>query len=239
MPNHVTNVITADSDVLASLLNDKGEIDFGVLIPMPKCLEDYNPHGGIETRVENLLGLEMEGLTESLEWDSALEKKDWKSLGARMHALNRIRDANKPINPDDLDSVIRGARNYLECGHISWYTWSIEHWGTKWNAYEHSVSDESLRFQTAWSIPAPVIECLIKQHPRSTVLFEWADEDLGNNCGVMEARGGEILALTTAADQPSNRNWKKFAFELIYPGKDPADHSLNENYEYDESLDVA
>ncbi len=72
-------------------------------------------------------------------------------------------------------------RNFLaakEVGHSNWYDWRLEHWGTKWNAYDctllivpKSDVDSSeinrLRFQftTAWSFPVPIFNRLAELHP--------------------------------------------------------------------------
>lgn len=42
------------------------------------------------------------------------------------------------------------------------YEWCIEHWGTKWNSYKVSVTEDAcdlveINFRTAWSPPKPVI----------------------------------------------------------------------------------
>jgi hypothetical protein len=43
----------------------------------------------------------------------------------------------------------------------NWYNWSIENWGTKWNAYDTHVNrgekETKLTFFTAWEKPDPVI----------------------------------------------------------------------------------
>jgi hypothetical protein len=57
-----------------------------------------------------------------------------------------------------------------------WYAWNSSNWGTKWDVSDESVStkfDEmddtttELRyyFSTAWSIPTPVFEAMVVQHP--------------------------------------------------------------------------
>ncbi len=50
-------------------------------------------------------------------------------------------------------------------GASNWYDWSIEHWGTKWNAYavsEPTITTRSLRyrFDTAWASPEIVMQAL-------------------------------------------------------------------------------
>lgn len=79
-----------------------------------------------------------------------------------------------------------------------WYEWSINNWGTKWTAYGYDKNtdyskNENLWFQTAWSAPHPVIEKLAQTYPEISFKHEWADEDLGMNCGKREYSGGEII----------------------------------------------
>lgn len=76
-----------------------------------------------------------------------------------------------------------------------WYDWRIKHWGTKWNAYEQSKQEESnkLRFWTAWSTPVEIFEALSKKYPDITVRVEFADEDIGCNCGRMTFKKGKLI----------------------------------------------
>jgi hypothetical protein len=54
-------------------------------------------------------------------------------------------------------------------GKKTWYTWCIENWGTKWNAYGMDVDEKSVIrtentltviFKTAWSPPLPWVVAL-------------------------------------------------------------------------------
>ena len=48
-------------------------------------------------------------------------------------------------------------------GEKNWYDWSLNHWGTKWNAYgfdELPQKDDALVFNTAWSAVPEVISKL-------------------------------------------------------------------------------
>lgn len=38
MPNHVTNIVVAQKEVIDALLNEKGRVDFEQIIPMPKII---------------------------------------------------------------------------------------------------------------------------------------------------------------------------------------------------------
>jgi hypothetical protein len=55
-------------------------------------------------------------------------------------------------------------------GVRSWYEWSIQHWGTKWNAFYAEVTDNGdgslhVKFETAWSFPFPIFEKLVSDFP--------------------------------------------------------------------------
>ena len=75
--------------------------------------------------------------------------------------------------------------------------WSVANWGTKWNAYgydeytDYSGCDE-LTFKTAWSAPHPILKKLSELFPDISFKHQWADEDIGMNCGERSYLGGEI-----------------------------------------------
>lgn len=50
-----------------------------------------------------------------------------------------------------------------------------------------------LYFQTAWSAPHPVLEKLSEMFPDVKLEHEWADEDIGQNCGRCSYQNGEII----------------------------------------------
>lgn len=79
-----------------------------------------------------------------------------------------------------------------------WYEWSISNWGTKWTAYGYDKNadysnNENLYFQTAWSAPHPVLQKLSQLYPDIAFEHEWADEDIGQNCGRYSYTGGERI----------------------------------------------
>ena len=111
-------------------------------------------------------------------------------------------DFNKVIKmPEDIFKGALGTAERERYGKNNWYDWSIENWGTKWNAYNTEVSDDgTLCFWTAWEAPHPVIEALARKYPDVHIRHEWADEDLGRNCGTREYEDGEITMEYLPAD---------------------------------------
>jgi hypothetical protein len=90
--------------------------------------------------------------------------------------------------------------NYAE---KDWYDWSCVHWGTKWNAYSQSYSEQSterlatvitITFQTAWACPEPVLLKLAEMFDTLKFNLTFADEDTGSNCGRNEYVEGKLVS---------------------------------------------
>ncbi len=80
-------------------------------------------------------------------------------------------------------------------GDLNWYDWSVNHWGTKWNAYGYEDLpriENALVFNTAWSSVPAVIGALSEKYPDVSMEYCWADEDFGSNTGMLVFKGGEI-----------------------------------------------
>ena len=100
------------------------------------------------------------------------------------------------------DHIHRGdlrMEDFLNHGKENWYSWRMANWGTKWDAYSCDLSsyrhgEWNLQFHTAWSAPHPVMAELARQNPDLTFAHEWADEDLGQNCGSREYANGELVS---------------------------------------------
>jgi hypothetical protein len=63
-------------------------------------------------------------------------------------------------------------------GADDWYSWSVQHWGTKWDAADVSVCDVApgrvaLSFDTAWSPPEPWVATVSSQFPDLTFTLEF------------------------------------------------------------------
>lgn len=76
---------------------------------------------------------------------------------------------------------------------FNWYDWHCQCWGTKWNACETSVSEDTVEFWTAWSFPAPVIEALSKKYPDRDITVEFEYEG-DNKRYIKEWKNGEVVS---------------------------------------------
>ena len=92
---------------------------------------------------------------------------------------------------EDLGNVY--INNILQYGADSWYDWCCENWGTKWNANNtYVVDDNEVEFDTAWSCPVNIFKELSRQFSGVEIVVEFADEDIGSNCGKITFLNGEI-----------------------------------------------
>ena len=94
-----------------------------------------------------------------------------------------ISDIKKKIfnSKDELDfqKIIPMPKSEKE----NWYDWSIDNWGTKWNASTEDVDEDDdriyIRFNTAWSPPIPIIKKLHEMFNSKEVLITGHYEEEG------------------------------------------------------------
>ena len=196
MPNHVMNRVSiigdqeAVKELLESIQNDKigiGSIDFSKIIPMPESLNieaGSNTDKGLKAYTEFMQVYTLSGAREDTNPEDIPQEAE--------DAFLRMRT---DISPEQWSLGRTAYENQSKYGAPTWYEWSINNWGTKWNAYENIPSKPNdntakLCFQTAWSAPHPVFMRLAEQYPELIFSHEWADEDIGSNCGRREYRDG-------------------------------------------------
>lgn len=244
MPNHVTTVLeiadtggTPLADIHAMMLGEDRKIDFDTIKPMPSCLKDFEPHTGIISRAKMALGLLDE---------PNRNPTDIVAILANLAFSNAMREASSPCRKDDIAAVIRAIQNYAECGYLYWYDWTNDEWGTKWGAYgqpDDGFPTDAIRFefQTAWSHPFDILALLSRRLPGVAFSVQYADEDLGCNCGTYTLKAGvrsdEDIAPAHADQTPDDRKrFTAMAFRLNYGDVDPASHGYGEDWEYSDEI---
>lgn len=83
-----------------------------------------------------------------------------------------------------------------EYGASDWYEWRIENWGTKWDAdetliLEDSVDELYLCFNTAWAPPTEWLKKVSLKFPNLNFVMDYMEEGQGY-CGVLDISDGEI-----------------------------------------------
>lgn len=88
-----------------------------------------------------------------------------------------------------------GQKEREEHGTNNWYDWSIENWGTKWNAFRTDMcmsrEDLILNFDTAWSVPIPIYDKLAEMYP-DLEFHVFFDEESGAFNGKIEIINGKV-----------------------------------------------
>ena len=108
------------------------------------------------------------------------------------------------------DSIVRMLRIDL-CvmlpSLIFYIDWSCENWGTKWGAcHTYYVDENNIEFDTAWSCPFKIFEEISKKY-NTRVEVEFADEDIGNNCGIVIYDKGEEIGFIEGDRKLAYRVW--------------------------------
>lgn len=201
MPNYVKNVVRIYGDVekIKNTVGGVSVFDFDKIIPMPDSLHIIsgsvsdsaemfvkNPKPVFKDKNGAFMGYPVNGEVTS-ETPYGIPSKD----------ISYLFDGNaKPICFADfveLGKVI--IFNRLKYGFPTWYEWRVKNWGTKWNASDAEILNEGtdfveFTFDTAWSMPSPIMEALSKDFTHIEWLY--ADEDIGYNCGCVCWKNGEL-----------------------------------------------
>ena len=220
MPNYVINKVTCDDmDELKKLLLNKDEnVDFNIVIPRPEELDitsgshSYDiPSRYFHTEeaerklakqrriIGNVLEIlynntmTQEEFVRKVMADEKLIKKIKAFKGWYSRKSKNIKYAMKKKElTETLENYIKGFFNIKRYGERDWYDRSIENWGTKWNAGDTVVYSDVIEFQTAWSTPIPVFVELSKRLKNVEINVDYADEDIGSNCGSLLIINGNV-----------------------------------------------
>ena len=205
MPNHVKNVVQISGSAnelkkLEIFLKSENPFDFQKIKPMPESLNCESGSMG------DMALLAIHKINASYFKDCDIEylkaKNQFSKLG---------KEEKKKLT--ELANTLKfNLENY---GHKTWYSWSIENWGTKWNSYHHDYyecNENEYIFDTAWSSPIPVIAELSNLFPNVKIKLIYADEDRGRNTGKIVFEGGKMIKCV----QPQSQSKKGYDiyFEL-------------------------
>ena len=91
-----------------------------------------------------------------------------------------------------------------------WYTWNVQHWGTKWEAWDYQMNfqEENLldvEFVTAWAPPVAFFEALLLKYPRCWLKCIFHEE--GGMAGVWVGwvKAGVVKSKHMMWDEPEPR----------------------------------
>lgn len=231
MPNHITNIVKSSKEVITSMLNEDGFVDFTKIAPRHKDLE-LNGADGIDFGAESLAEFVCK------------EPPSDNELIARLSLANKLRTSALDMSKESFEQFVMMVRNKRNHGFYHMMDYSRSAWGTKWNAYNQDSYDKTetlVGFDTAWSCPKPVFVALSKKFPEQEIIIQFADEDTGSNCGEFTLLNGEITQENISPgwgslDEEGKSKWTKFAFELRNPNEDPRSYGYDENWVYSDEV---
>ena len=147
MPNWTTNGLICHEDDLKSILDAEGNVDFNRVLPMPEELQITR--GSITDLAEKYLAAFEAGDKTAM---GDIEKHLPLSIGIK----GEKRDISNARALLDVGRLYRSNRERF--GAPTWYEWSCDKWGTKWNACNTEVADlgggwRAVTFDTAWCPP--------------------------------------------------------------------------------------
>lgn len=184
MPNYVLNSFmkVSQPNRLKSLIkNDKGDIDFNVICPMP---EDLNTTDGDASLISKDYYQYVNRAKDLKEYISLINKELSLNIPLVTDGM-QLFEMNLPKQEEQRAKSVYTTWNYLKYGEVGWYDWRKKNWGCKWNACDCSEWE----FQTPWCTPYQWLEKLAK---KCDFILLFADEDIGSNCGVYVAKDGEL-----------------------------------------------
>lgn len=177
MPNHVRNILTLTFNTNEEAADfylkhvPNGNFDFNTLVPMPEVLN--GTIAGSPTDDALALIAVMTGNPGKL--NARFDRERQEGETDTVLALRLCYE-----DPERLKPGFQALLAIATTGYQDWYNWSLDNWGTKWNAYDHNNDLHEnvvhLMFDTAWSPPEPIIEKIGELYPDAKIAHYAFDE---------------------------------------------------------------
>lgn len=191
-------------------INEKGEVDFNKVIPVPDCLL-INSSGIIsspspedEFVAHYILSLphgEREGIFIRLR---SISCSNYKNYFEKFSRTIKEMDAISFLNLEKYSERFFGGMSYPEIGKkylfnmlmygsLTCYEWCYRNWGTSWNAFETRANGNEITFSTSNSGAAPVVHRIARMFPDVTIEYGCGDTcNPGRFCEYYAFSGEEI-----------------------------------------------
>lgn len=183
MPNWVNNFLSIQTKDLDKVVNKKNEVDFNILVPMPKELEHTIAGGNVDKCMEYYRFKQAHPHSVK-----KLEQMKSEIIHNREDKTDKLHIFNEKTRQYDTvyDTIENVGKFYCELqekyGVHDWYEWHCQNWGCKWNASDTSINEPysidgvefvDIQFSTPWGPPAGWIETLSKEIP---FYLAWEEE---------------------------------------------------------------
>lgn len=169
MPNWCYNEIRAKcseeeaKEIIEEIKGPNGDVDYNSIIPMPITIPNYTVNESF--------------LLECLAAFCTIQNVPW----PKMDMIKYLYMKEKYLRYISKKYVVSRQRHHIMYligqlvyynlttnGYLSWYDWSKDNWGVKWNALNPEVDYDGeliINFASPWWMPEGVLEQLSKKHP--------------------------------------------------------------------------
>lgn len=242
--NKITAKTDEDFNALCKKFLDKNEnLDFNTIVPMPDTIKNttgisktehmemiayvltHKPDGSILTLntkddvikaidvhnqgdgqlAEDLTDDDFCAIIESSKRQDDLEwnKQHWDRFPASNEGRSYFTEAENVLY------------NMLHYGVTNWYDWSINNWGSKWNASSTDVDklERSIYWETAWSPTVEIAQNMSKVCTEP-VYYQYAEEQFTEYVGEFIFHKGDVIK---QSENPGGLEQYLLAAELIDP----------------------
>lgn len=193
MPNWTTNIIKCKIENLLKFLTitpeGKWSFDFNKLIPMPKELdlesgtEEYDAIACYFLAVDEQEKVHIKQILSSRSLFRGVSRTYMDEYLEIIRLLN-CRDKYDGEYPEELVELGKKCvSNIDKYGHPTWWEWTRENWGTKWNVgTEVDVSineyiEACVSFETAWCVPMGIVKKYAELCTDDEFHWEYRNED--------------------------------------------------------------
>lgn len=240
MPNHVTHrliITAATKEALDNFIvsvaskdeNDSSAFCFETLVPTPICIQESESSSDVEIGLALLDRLDcsdrMFGAKTLDEFVAQYLSYSWVQ-SAGVTNKDELLDFLRKRHPEAEAKAMHAIKCKEETGHADWYSWRIQNWGTKWNAYSVDLerTDDTtveLKFDTAWSPPEPIFAAIAEKFPDLRIIGACFDEGWNFACGIKIGDGDCVIL-----DAPNDHMDQLYAFVYgAWPEHDDEDEA--------------
>jgi hypothetical protein len=189
MPNWCNNYLSIKGprvhEVLSAIAGENGAMDLEKIVPMPEALKET------EANFEEDFAMACAKDDLSSYRDMPCVKSGEVATMRQLAARSRVDFENAVAYGKQL------LQNLQQYGAATWYDWSCQNWGCKWNTRdswvdEHLETSAIVVFYTPWGPPTFAIRALARKFPDHSFKITYADFE-GGTRGVLEVKGEEII----------------------------------------------
>ena len=174
------------------------QLTFRAAVPMPKELEITS--GSTTSSAMELIQAKSgnySGIDKMMDWQWTAKSCGYTKASSLEYKRKKIiKYLEGKLTLKEMQEGQQALDNIKKYGCKDWYDWSLENWGTKWDACEGGthISDYEVEasFDTAWAPPTPWLEKVSVKYKKLRFELEYTEEGMGFE-GKAFAKAGDLV----------------------------------------------